>query len=157
MGETGKSDARQRNQTRFWLSVLRLHSDIFAELNKRMQDEVGLSLAKFDAMAQLARTPEGISMGQLSSALKVSNGNVSGLVTRLIKDGLVIKAMSTEDRRSFSARLTEIGEQKFLMARDAHNSILADILQQVPDEELTAANTALREILEEMHAGDALG
>ena len=94
MVEANTTMDRQRTQTRLWLNVLRLHGLVFSDLNKRMLEETGLSLAKFDAMAQLDRNAEGLSMGQLSGALKVTNGNVSGLVNRLIKDGMVVKAMS---------------------------------------------------------------
>ncbi len=148
MGKLETSIERQRNQTRLWLNVLRLHGHIFSDLNKRMLDETGLSLAKFDAMAQLARRPDGLSMGQLSGALKVSNGNVSGLVNRLIKDGLVLKVMSPEDRRSFSARLTDAGQERFSQASDAHNRILAALLQQVSDKEMATASSTLRGLLD---------
>lgn len=150
MGEVETSGDRQRNRTRLWLSILRLHGMVFADLNRAMQEETGLSLAKFDAMAQLARRPDGLSMGQLSGALKVTNGNVSGLVNRLIKDGLVVKAMSPEDRRSFSAKLTNLGEEKFEQASEAHNRILARLLQEVSDNDMLAASSALRGLLDTM-------
>lgn len=148
MGEAVIKPDRQQKQTRLWLNVLRLHGLIFADLNRQLLDETGLSLAKFDAMAQLARQPDGLSMGQLSGALKVTNGNVSGLVNRLIKDGMVAKAMSAEDRRSFSAKLTDIGQRTFERAREAHNRILADQLSGISDNELDASSTTLRNLLE---------
>lgn len=148
MGEFGENSDRQRNQTRLWLNILRLHGLVFADLNRRMLDETGLSLAKFDAMAQLERRPEGLSMGQLSGALKVTNGNVSGLVNRLIKDGMVVKAMSSEDRRSFSAKLTGLGQEKFKQASEAHNRILAALLDGVSDQEMESANLSLRGVLD---------
>lgn len=150
MGEAATKSDRQQNQTRLWLNILRLHGLVFGDLNRQLLDETGLSLAKFDAMAQLARNPDGLSMGKLSGALKVTNGNVSGLVNRLIKDGMVVKAMSADDRRSFSAKLTDAGLTTFKQASEAHNRILAELLRAVSDQDMVEASAALRGILESM-------
>lgn len=150
MGEAAIKSDRQQNQTRLWLNILRLHGLVFGDLNRQLLDETGLSLAKFDAMAQLARNPDGLSMGKLSGALKVTNGNVSGLVNRLIKDGMVVKAMSADDRRSFSAKLTDAGLTTFKQASEAHNRILAELLRAVSDQDMVEASAALRGILESM-------
>lgn len=147
MAETSTSTEKLRHQTRLWLNVLRLHGLVFPILNRRMLEETGLSLAKFDAMAQLARNPDGLSMGRLSDALKVTNGNVSGLVNRLIKDGVVVKVMSTGDRRSFLAKLTDEGQVKFKQASEAHNRLLAAMLSEVSEKEMTEANSTLLGLL----------
>ncbi|AAV97583.1 transcriptional regulator, MarR family (plasmid) [Ruegeria pomeroyi DSS-3] len=156
MGEAATKSDRQQNQTRLWLNILRLHGLVFGDLNRQLLDETGLSLAKFDAMAQLARNPDGLSMGKLSGALKVTNGNVSGLVNRLIKDGMVVKAMSADDRRSFSAKLTDAGLTTFKQASEAHNRILAELLRAVSDQDMVEASAALRGILESMQTGASL-
>ncbi|MGB3177722.1 MAG: MarR family transcriptional regulator [Albidovulum sp.] len=153
MGEAATKSDRQQNQTRLWLNILRLHGLVFGDLNRQLLEETGLSLAKFDAMAQLARNPDGLSMGKLSGALKVTNGNVSGLVNRLIKDGMVVKAMSADDRRSFSAKLTDAGLTTFKQVSEAHNRILADLLSAVSDKDMMEASAALRGMLETMQTG----
>ncbi|MEZ5913267.1 MAG: MarR family transcriptional regulator [Paracoccaceae bacterium] len=115
-----------------------------------MQDQTGVSLAKFDVLAQLVRSPDGLSMGKLSSALRVSNGNVSGLVNRLMKDGFVEKIMSDADRRSFTAKLTPLGAERFHQANTAHHEVLSRILQDLSDTELTAATDAVRKVSEKI-------
>ncbi len=127
-----------------WLSILALHRVIFAELNRVLLDQVGISLAKFDALAQLYRYPDGLNMSQLSKALKVSNGNVSGLVNRLVKDGLVAKAMAKEDRRSFNAMLTLEGKEAFEKALGKHRMALSKFFEDLPPEELSETVDALR-------------
>lgn len=141
----------QRTQEmRLWLSILRVHSTIFPELNRSLRDNAGVGLAKFDVLAQLARIPDGVSMGTLSAALKVTNGNVSGLVNRLIKDGLVIKEMSPTDRRSFNARLTDKGLETFLTAMKFHEATLADLMHDVSRDELISATEPLRRVSEKL-------
>lgn len=143
-------DDQRTREMRFWLSILRVHNTIFPELNKSLRDNAGIGLAKFDVLAQLARRPEGISMGDLSTALKVTNGNVSGLVNRLIKDGLVSKEMSATDRRSFRAKLTAKGSETFQKALKFHEVTLAELMADVGIDALIDATEPLRNLSEKL-------
>lgn len=133
-------------ETRFWLQLLSLHGELFASLNAMLSSEFGLSLAKFDVLAQLDRYPEGLALGQLSQNLKVSGGNVSGLVQRLLADDLISKAMSSEDRRSFIVRLTPKGAALFRKAADIHKKHLSKRLENIRPQELDSALGVLRSL-----------
>ncbi len=52
-------------------------------------------------------------MGELSSRLMVTNGNVTGLTDALVREGLVSRAPEPGDRRSLRIRLTAAGKQFF--------------------------------------------
>jgi len=133
-------------ETRFWLQLLSLHGELFASLNSMLSSEFGLSLAKFDVLAQLDRSPDGLALGQLSQNLKVSGGNVSGLVQRLLADDLISKEMSSEDRRSFIVRLTPKGGALFRKAADVHKKLLGKRLESIPPHELDTALSVLRSL-----------
>lgn len=133
-------------ETRLWLQLLSLHGDIFASLNSLLGSEFGLSLAKFDVLAQLDRDRNGLALGQLSQNLKVSGGNVSGLVQRLLADDLISKEMSSEDRRSFIVRLTPKGEALFRKAADVHKRHLSQRLENISAKELETALSVLRSL-----------
>jgi DNA-binding MarR family transcriptional regulator len=133
-------------ETRLWLQLLSLHGELFGSLNSILSTDFGLSLAKFDVLAQLDRYPDGLALGQLSQNLKVSGGNVSGLVQRLLADELISKEMSSEDRRSFIVRLTSKGEALFRKAADVHKKHLSKRLENVSAEELETALTVLRSV-----------
>ena len=60
-----------------------------------------MTLPQFDLMAQLDRVPDGLTMSALSERLMVSNGNVTGIVARLVADRLVERQAAKTDRRSF--------------------------------------------------------
>lgn len=143
-------DDQRTQELRFWLSILRVHNTIFPELNRSLRDNAGIGLAKFDVLAQLARHPDGISMSDLSTALKVTNGNVSGLVNRLIKDGLVSKEMSEKDRRSFSAQLTDKGRETFQVAMTYHEATLAELMADIGRDVLIEATEPLRNLTEKL-------
>jgi DNA-binding MarR family transcriptional regulator len=133
-------------ETRLWLQLLSLHGDIFASLNSLLSAEFGLSLAKFDVLAQLDRDRIGLALGQLSQNLKVSGGNVSGLVQRLLADDLISREMSSEDRRSFIVRLTPKGEALFRKAADVHKRHLSQRFENISAEELDTALSVLRSL-----------
>lgn len=133
-------------ETRLWLQLLSLHGELFASLNSVLSSEFGLSLAKFDVLAQLDRYPEGLALGQLSQNLKVSGGNVSGLVQRLLAGDLISKEMSSEDRRSFIVRLTPKGAALFRKAADIHKRHLSKRLENIPPQELDSALAVLRSL-----------
>ncbi|MDA9496898.1 MarR family transcriptional regulator [Bradyrhizobium sp. CCBAU 11357] len=133
-------------ETRLWLQLLSLHGDVFASLNSLLGAEFGLSLAKFDVLAQLDRDRNGLALGQLSQNLKVSGGNVSGLVQRLLADDLISREMSSEDRRSFIVRLTPKGEALFRKAADVHKKHLSQKFENISAKELDAALSVLRSL-----------
>ena len=133
-------------ETRLWLQLLSLHGELFASLNSMLSSEFGLSLAKFDVLAQLDRYRDGMALGQLSQNLKVSGGNVSGLVQRLLADDLISKEMSSEDRRSFIVRLTPKGEALFRKAADVHKRHLSERLESISAPELETALSVLRSL-----------
>lgn len=133
-------------ETRVWFQILSLQSSVFSSLNGVLNSECGLSIAKFEFLAQLDRYEDGLSLGHLSQNLKVSGGNISGLTRRLLADDLIVKEMSKDDRRSFIVRLTPKGRDLFQKASGVHRRKLARCFQQVPKQQLEAALSALKDV-----------
>jgi DNA-binding MarR family transcriptional regulator len=140
-----------QRETRFWLQILSLHGHVFASLNGVLSSQFALSVAKFDVLAQLDRHPEGLALGRLSQNLKVTGGNVSGLVRRLLADDLITKRMSSGDRRSFIVRLSPKGRALFHKASAVHRRHLVQCFQNVPGGELEAASAALKSLSALVH------
>ncbi len=67
-------------------------------------------------------------MSALSRSLLVSNGNVTGLVQKLVHDGYATLVTSPEDRRASVARLNEAGIAYFEALADAHHGWIDDML-----------------------------
>lgn len=145
-GRSAPADSFPDVETRIWLRILSLHGDIHARLNRALGAGFGLSLAKFDVLAQLDRFGGCLSQGQLTQHLKVTGGNVSGLVQRLAADGLISKEMSSTDRRSFVVRLTAKGRSVFAAARRTHRQQLDESFARVPAAELEAALQVLTDL-----------
>lgn len=145
--------AIRRSETRTWLRILSLHGRIFSALNRTLNATVGLSLAKFDVLAQLEQHPEGITLGALSERLQVTGGNVSGLIQRLLADDLIVKQMSQTDRRSFLVGLSPKGAIVFREACEVHRAKLEQLFAAVPDQELDDALAILTQVGRKVQEG----
>ena len=120
-----------RASVKLWLRLLSCTMAIEKELQRRL-GERGATLPRFDVLAALDRAPDGLTMGALSRALLVSNGNVTGLVRKLAAEGLVAIETDQKDRRSFIVRLTERGSFGFKALAADHSRWVDALLAEVP-------------------------
>jgi DNA-binding MarR family transcriptional regulator len=130
-----------------WLRLYRSVSTIERELQTRLSKQFGVSLSRFDVLSQLARTDDGLTMGELSGRLLVSNGNVTGLISRLVEAGLVSREASPGDRRSFRVQLTISGRDSFAEMAQAHETWVAEILGELDEKAVTALNDNIEQLL----------
>ena len=104
---------RDKQRLRVWLRLLKIQRLMETEIRERLRVEFATTLPRFDVLAALYREEKGLKMSELSTALMVSNGNVTGIVERLVSDGLVIRVPVSGDRRAMLVRLTERGRAFF--------------------------------------------
>ena len=104
---------------RIWLRLLTCTHMIERVVRSRLREQFGTTLPRFDLLAQLDRAPKGMTLGELSQRMMVSNGNVTGLVDRLVEQGLINRRPSPKDRRAQIVNLTAEGRRFFrAMARE---------------------------------------
>jgi DNA-binding MarR family transcriptional regulator len=118
----------ERQRLRVWLRILKLQRLIGAELREQLRVEYDTTLPQFDVMSALDRTGAGLTMSALSEALMVSNGNVTGIVERLVEQGLVERAPVAGDRRATLVRLTGRGRETFAEMAARHRDWVSDAL-----------------------------
>ncbi len=119
-----------KQRLRLWIRLLRATRALEAEVRNRLRVHFAMTLPQFDVMAALYREDAGLNMTGLSRRLMVSNGNVTGIIDRLVAEQYVVRQAPAEDRRSFIVRLTPKGATRFAMVAAAHeewvNKLLAD-------------------------------
>ena len=76
---------------RLWVRLLQAVRVVEVDLRRRLRAEFAETLPRFDVMAALARQKTGMTMTQVSRFLMVSNGNVTGIIDRLVAEGLVVR------------------------------------------------------------------
>lgn len=109
-----------RSDVGLWLRLLACSNLIERQVRRGLRREFGTTLPRFDLMAQLYRAPDGLSMGELSARMMVTNGNVTGLAERLVQEGLVERRPAAEDRRRQTVALTAAGRAAFRHMTPAH-------------------------------------
>lgn len=131
--QTNMTEPMSKARLRLWLQLLKLSSGIEGELRRRMRDRHDTTLPRFDVMAALARHQDGLKMSDLSRYLKVSNGNVTGIVDRLVEEGLALRVAVPGDRRANLARLTAKGEAAFADLAAQHEAWIDELLAPLTD------------------------
>jgi DNA-binding MarR family transcriptional regulator len=106
------------------------------EIRQRLRTEFDITLPRFDLMAQLDRAPNGMTLGELSQRMMVSNGNVTGLVERLVSLNLVERRPAPNDRRAMIVTLTPEGRRTFRALARTHENWIADIFSGLEPEEI---------------------
>ena len=125
-----KSDNKAK--LRLWIRLLRASRLIEANVRERFKTQFNVTLPRFDVMAALYRKPDGMLMSEISRFLMVSNGNVTGIVDRLVLDRLVVRSQRDGDRRTSFIRLTGKGRMMFEAMASAHQSWIDELLKDVP-------------------------
>jgi len=125
-GATGGPLSKQ--QLRVWLNLLKVNRRIEAELRSRLRLQFATTLPRFDVMSALYRHDHGLILSALSSMLMVSNGNITGIVERLVEDGLIVREPVPGDRRAARVRLTDKGRAEFGRQAKVHEAWVAELL-----------------------------
>ncbi|PSH57595.1 MarR family winged helix-turn-helix transcriptional regulator [Phyllobacterium sophorae] len=124
---TSPSPALVKQSLRVWLKMLKATKHVEATVREKLRIEFDTTLPRFDVMAALYRFEEGLKMSELSSALRVSNGNVTGIIERLVADGAVLRVPVAGDKRAMLVRLTHKGREEFAKMAAAHQLWINEI------------------------------
>ena len=114
-----------RDELRLWLRLLTCSTLIEGEVRRRLRDRFGVTLPRFDLMAQLDKAPDGMTLSDLSKRMMVSNGNLTGLVERLAASGHLDRRVSDTDRRAQVISLTALGRSEFRAMAAEHEGWIA--------------------------------
>jgi len=108
--------------------------DAARSLQERLEstlEAVGLSGAKYTALAALAAAREPLPLSELAGKLRCVRSNVTQLTDRLEADGLVRRVADPADRRAVRAELTSLGAEKQLAGRKALQDLQSELAARV--------------------------
>jgi|MEHZ01.4.fsa_nt_MEHZ011149145.1_2 DNA-binding MarR family transcriptional regulator len=125
--ETGLSKDEQLD-VRIWLRLLTCANLIEHRVRKNLRKEFSTTLPRFDVLAQVDRPPDSQPMRELSSRMMVTNGNITPLVDRLVKDKLIQRDPAPDDRRVQHVSLTSSGKEALDKMIPAHNSWVNNLM-----------------------------
>ncbi|HKX40395.1 MAG TPA: MarR family transcriptional regulator [Burkholderiaceae bacterium] len=127
LGHEARIQKSDHAALKLWLRMLSCTTQIEDEIRKRLRVRFGISLSRFDYLAQLHRHRDGLKMRDLSRYLMVTGGNVTGLTDDLERDGLVIRESSPNDRRAWIVRLTPEGRRSFEAMAKEHERWVVEL------------------------------
>lgn len=127
-----RAHADHHDSLRLWLRLLSATTRIEDTIRQRLREQFGITLPRFDLMAQLEREAQGLSMGELSRRMMVTGGNVTSIVDQLEKEQLVQRQPQPGDRRAYAVHLTPAGRETFAAMATAHESWVVELLSPLP-------------------------
>jgi DNA-binding MarR family transcriptional regulator len=119
------------DEIRLWLRLLTCTTLIEGEVRSRLRENFDVTLPRFDLMAQLDKVPDGMTLSDVSKRMMVSNGNVTGLVERLVESGHLDRRTSDTDRRVQVIRLTKTGRAEFRRMAAEHQVWISDLFSDL--------------------------
>jgi len=133
----------EKDRVRLWLRILKISRAVETELRERMRTRYKSTLPRFDVMAALYRHREGLKMTELSAALRVSNGNVTGIIERLVTEHFVERVPIPNDRRAMKVRLTQKGREEFAPMARTHQIWINEMLQEIDETDAAVVSSLL--------------
>ena len=129
-------------ELRLWLRLLTCTTLIEAEIRRRLRERFDTTLPRFDFMAQLDKAG-GLTLGEVSRRMMVSNGNVTGLAERLAAEGLIERRPAPKDRRAQHVSLTPAGRRLFARMAAAHANWIAELFADLAPDDIASLMTLL--------------
>ncbi len=128
-----------------WRAFLEAHARVSRRLDDELRDEHSLSLPEYDALLQLATSPDRrLRMNVLAERVLLSRSGVTRLIDRLVADGLVERTACTTDGRGAEAVLTPTGLDRLRDAAPTHlRGVQRYFLETVAPGDLAAIERSL--------------
>lgn len=152
--EAHETDPLSKERLRLWLKLLKASSVIEDEIRRRLRREFSSTLPRFDVMSALSRFPDGLKMSEISELLRVSNGNVTGIVDKLSEEGLTQRVPVPGDRRASLVKLTEAGVAAFAYHANAHEAWINEMLGKLNADDVNGMHLRLDRLVETLEQGD---
>ncbi len=153
--KVSESPDHHKEELRLWLRLLATTTLIEREVRGRLRERFQVTLPRFDLMAQLDRAEQGMTLGELSRRMMVTNGNVTGLADRLVSEGLLSRRTAENDRRTHLVQLTDEGRRQFRKMARAHERWIADMFAGLSPDDIGRLMSLLGKAKESARKGAA--
>ena len=107
-----------------------------------------LTAAQFNVLNLLSDQEAGLRASDLAASLIVDPSNITGLLKRMSRDGLVIDLENSDDRRQRIVALTLKGKKLWAKASRDYEACLKILGDLLSEKEKTATETVLLRLLE---------
>jgi DNA-binding MarR family transcriptional regulator len=122
-----------RDLVRAWRGLLERYHATSSALERALSQEHQLGVSEFEVLDWLVETQSPDThcrVQDLATGVHLSQSALSRVIARLEADGLVTRAMCSEDRRGIYVHLTDAGRARHARARPTQRAVLAAQLAQ---------------------------
>jgi len=140
-------------QQQAWRNLLGGVTVLMDRLDRDLRTNHGLSMAEYEILVRLSEAPErSIRMAELADMISHSRSRVTHTITRLERDGIVVRGQCSDDGRGVSAVLTDHGFGVLEAAAHTHVQGVHDYLvTNASDEEFTVVGAVMQRVLAKLH------
>lgn len=155
--QLAEAPADHRRELRLWLRLLTCSTLIESEIRRRLRDAYAFTLPRFDLLAQLDRSADGLVLKDVSRRLMVSAGNVTAIVDRLLQSGHITRTASPIDKRVQIIRMTPEGRADFRRMAERHGDWIGQLVGGLSAGETETLMQLLAKLKASAQAGIAEG
>ena len=119
--------------------------------------EAGLNEARYNVLEALRESDAGCSQTELALKLLQSESNLSTLLERMTRDGLISRMRSDRDRRKSLVGLAEAGREALLLAATARARVADEALHVFDRDSEAALVAALERLLKRLESVLGIG
>lgn len=146
MDMEARAHSEHPDALRLWLRMLTCTQIVEKQVRGRLRERFDITLPRFDLMAQLERSPEGLKMNELSRRMMVTGGNVTGITDQLVAEGLVDRVDVAGDRRAYRVCLTPKGRKLFHEMAHQHERWIVEAFAALSEKELATLHKLLGKV-----------
>lgn len=132
-----------------WHGLLSAYGRMASELGRTLQDEFRVSLAEFEALLWISRTPdsEPVRATELIEKLLLTQSSITRLLARLERAGYIERTACEDDARRRDILLTAHGRSSIEAMREVHRRNIESLVgQRLDADEAAAAAELLRKL-----------
>jgi DNA-binding MarR family transcriptional regulator len=134
--------ARNRRYMEAWLQIIRSYESLQSQVASLLQEH-GLTVPQFEVLSTLA-SAECENQQELASRLRMTKGNIVGLIDRLSDRGWVEREQVPGDRRVNRVKITPSGLTFISGVLPEQAQVVEEMLSGLDDTEIETLRTLLK-------------
>jgi DNA-binding MarR family transcriptional regulator len=125
------------------------YTSIMRTIDKHLQDDFGLMMTWYEILIMLEHAPDNrLTHSAIGEGVILTRSGVTRVIDRMVKEGLVAREQSTEDRRRSYVKMTPNGRKALDTAGPDHSQRVYDLFgKHLRAEEAPAVLSFLKRIL----------
>ena len=140
---TSKDDRGARDELLYFRMVRVLHG-VYNRLQRALL-KAGVTAPQFEVISLVVRMNDA-KLKEIGQRLLITGGNLTGIMDRLEKTGLILRVRDTDDRRIIKARLTQKGLEAFQRADRLYKQELREIFKGLDGQHKRILSGLLRKL-----------